>query len=96
MARASRASPSQYDFHRAAVLIFVKGGRAAFRELPLRDQDGSAFEATCAQVAERGVRGIERIAHDLHPDAGSRRDFKKLMSVAPREVGDRHELALFP
>ena len=60
-------------------MIFVKGRRTAFRKVPLRDQDGSAFEATCAQVTERGVCGIERIARDLHSDAGARRNFEKLV-----------------
>src|SRR5437763_333512 len=51
-------------------------------------EDGRALEAAVAQVVERLVGGVERVARDLRADRDARREREELLAVAPREIGD--------
>ena len=72
---------------------FVLGAR---KSAASRHENGSALQASVAQIGERLIGGGERIARRLRLDAGLRRDGEEIHPITPREIGNRDDLALFP
>jgi L,D-transpeptidase YcbB len=59
-------------------------------------ENRSAFEPAGAQIGEGLVGLVERIARSFGDDADLRRQAQKIDCILPRQIGDRHELPLFP
>ena len=59
-------------------------------------EHGRALQPSAAQVVERLVRLLERIARHLRAHAGLRRDGEKLARVGAGQIGDRDDLPLLP
>ena len=83
-----------------------RGAARAARGAPRRDRrarlrvtgddDRGAGEPPGAQVGERVVRRLERIAVDVRRDRHLRRQREELLGVGTRQVGDRAQRALLP
>jgi hypothetical protein len=62
----------------------------------LGHENRGAFEPTGAEIGEGLVGLIERIACGLGNDADLRRQAEEIDPILPCQVGDPHELPLFP
>src|SRR2546421_650203 len=62
----------------------------------LRDYDRGAFEAPCAQIAQRLLGLIEPVGRDAraHRDFGG--ELQEVVAVLPRQVGHRADRSLLP
>src|ERR1700737_4740280 len=59
-------------------------------------ENGGAFKLAGAEVGECLVGLAERVAPGVGDDADLRDQPQEIESILPREIGDRHELPLFP
>jgi hypothetical protein len=59
-------------------------------------KNGRPFESASAEIGERLIGLVERIARGFGDDADVRHEAKEIDSVLTRQIGDRYELSLFP
>jgi hypothetical protein len=60
------------------------------------NQNRGAFEAVRAEIGKGLVGMLERIAGGLGDNTDLGHEAQEINAVLPREIGDRHELPLFP
>jgi hypothetical protein len=60
------------------------------------NQNRGAFEAARAEIGKGLVGMLERIAGGLGDNTDLGHEAQEINAVLPREIGDRHELPLFP
>ena len=61
-----------------------------------RDQNCGAFKPAGTEIGEGLIGLCERVTRGLGDDAHLRHQAQEIDSILPREIGDRHELPLFP
>jgi len=61
-----------------------------------RHENCRAFEPASAEIGEGLIGLVERIGCGMGDDADLRSQTQKIDSILPFEIGDRHELPLFP
>src|SRR5262249_22778251 len=64
------------------------------KSVVLRAHPGRALQPPLAQVGQRLVGLVERIAHHFRPQPAHRRDRQELAGVGAGQVGDRDDLPL--
>jgi len=60
------------------------------------DQNCCAFKPAGTEIGEGLIGLVERIGRRLGDDSDLRRQAEEINSVLSRQIGNRHELPLFP